>query len=520
MYSYIIIDDESLIRRGTLKKLEPLNETACCIGEAENGKEGLALISELSPDIVILDMQMPVLDGTSLLAMLSEQYPDMPLIVISGHRNFDYINRAIKAHAIDYVLKPFSREEIQKAMLSAIEKIENKQSMQSLIEAEEESEQHSYEYDIQMLQNLILGYQNTAGSVTSRKLSFISDANKLLLIGLHADCTVNTSDMQRQLDEHDFEEIALVLPHPSNTQLAFIIVFAPEDISLSEHRLIETVMGIVKQTSDGEEMTLTLGISNTHSSLIDLHDAYKEASDALNNRLLSASGSRYYYYDTARDARLVAWERQDEFLFRVEAGMEDAITDLLDDLFSLYRRQKQGILADIKYHCYQLGDQCRMIMNDYLNSSASASQNSVSMQNIVSQIFSADELKAYYLRFFLNIAGMLKQQSVYAIDDTVEKIQIYIKRNYQKNLTQEFISSLFYLNRSYLSHVFKEKTGQKFVDYLNEIRIGKAKELLSGSERKMYQVAKAVGYDNPKYFFRIFKKTTGQTPDQYRKKND
>ena len=125
-------------------------------------------------------------------------------------------------------------------------------------------------------------------------------------------------------------------------------------------------------------------------------------------------------------------------------------------------------------------------------------------------------LKDYYLQFFLNIAEMLKSESIYAQGDLIENVQVYIRHNYQKYLTQEFVASLFYLNRSYLSTLFRKKTGMKFVDYLNEVRIEKAKELLCSSDRKMYQISKAVGYDNPKYFFRIFKKKTGCSPEQYR----
>ena len=113
---------------------------------------------------------------------------------------------------------------------------------------------------------------------------------------------------------------------------------------------------------------------------------------------------------------------------------------------------------------------------------------------------------------------MLKTESVYALDDVIERVQIYIQRNYQKDLTQDFIASLFYLNRSYLSTLFRQKTGMKFVDYLNDVRIEKSKEMLSGTSRKMYQISKAVGYDNPKYFFRVFKKKVGITPEQYREK--
>ena len=95
--------------------------------------------------------------------------------------------------------------------------------------------------------------------------------------------------------------------------------------------------------------------------------------------------------------------------------------------------------------------------------------------------------------------------------------QLYIQHNYQKYLIQDFIASLFYLNRSYRSTLFRQTTRTKFVDYLNSVRIEKAKEILENSDRKMYQVAKAVGYDNTKYFFRIFKKIVGISPEQYRK---
>ena len=112
MYTYIIVDDESLIRKGTIKKLSPMSDLVQCIGEADEGQAGIRLIEAQKPDFVILDMQMPGMDGTQLLGYLSEHYPDMPLIVISGFRDFDYIKTAISADAIDYILKPFEPEEL------------------------------------------------------------------------------------------------------------------------------------------------------------------------------------------------------------------------------------------------------------------------------------------------------------------------------------------------------------------------------------------------------------------------
>ena len=123
MYRYVIIDDEYLTRAGLLKKVEPLNHLITCVGEAVNGKEGISLIEKLKPDFIITDMYMPVMDGNELLQYVSVHYPNTQIIVISGYRNFEYAQNAIHSNAITYLLKPFSSEDIQSAIQTAIKRI-------------------------------------------------------------------------------------------------------------------------------------------------------------------------------------------------------------------------------------------------------------------------------------------------------------------------------------------------------------------------------------------------------------
>mgnify|MGYP005810250707 FL=1 len=198
--------------------------------------------------------------------------------------------------------------------------------------------------------------------------------------------------------------------------------------------------------------------------------------------------------------------------------MEEETSALTREFFNYCASIPGCTLADVKYQCYLLSDQCRKILDEYMHTPDSL-KSSASMQNVVNHIFSLNDLMDYYRQFFVNLAKMIRPNSVYAIDDVIKKIQIYVERNYQKNLSQEFLSSLFYINRSYLSTLFKERTGQKFVDYLNQVRIERSKELLTETDRKMYQIARAVGYDNVKYFFRIFKKKEKMTPEEYRNVN-
>ncbi len=516
MYTYIIIDDEELIRKGTMKKISPIADQISCIGEAEEGAEGIRLIRELHPDFVILDMQMPGIDGMELLPYLSGHYPHMPLIVISGYKNFDYIKQAISSNAIEYLLKPFSKEAIQEVIFKAVERLRDRSQIHDQIAAtEQEKEQACYDYDIQLLNNLILGYPAGDTTMTSQKLKYINSPHIFLLLTMHFTQDIPESAIQDWLFENDFGNTALYMENSINQHMAFILLFMPGSSTLSEHQIAGRILDTFLPRMEEQDLSVRIGVSSTHNALDQLGKAYEETTQALNQQLLGIHAPSCYFYTERNDTHPIEWEKEDEFLFRIEAGMETDVRTLVHELFSLCPVLPGCALADVKYYCYLLTEQCRKILNEYI-SSADTVKSSSSMLNVVNHIFTLAELEDYYLQFFLNLTTLLKPNSVYAIDDVIEKIQIYIQRNYQKNLTQDFISSLFYINRSYLSTLFKARTGQKFIDYLNDIRISRSQELLRHSDKKMYQIARSVGYDNVKYFFRIFKKKNGESPEQWR----
>ena len=112
MYRYIVIDDEELTRKGTIAKLKNMNHLVTCAGEAGDGQEALLLIERENPDIIITDMNMPNMSGSALLPLLAERYSDKPIIVISGYKDFEYTRQAIRAKAVDYLLKPFDPEKL------------------------------------------------------------------------------------------------------------------------------------------------------------------------------------------------------------------------------------------------------------------------------------------------------------------------------------------------------------------------------------------------------------------------
>lgn len=518
MYTYIIIDDESLIRKGTIKKIERVRQDVSCIAEASEGAEGIALIEQLRPDFAIIDMQMPGMNGTELLPHLAEHYPDMPLIVISGYQNFDYLKHAFSADAVDYLLKPFSREAIGGCVEKALLKLENSNIIsRQIMDSREQKEAACYEYDIQYLTNLILGFYTGDGTITSEKLKFINTTHQIVLLTLYFSKQPSELGIHDWLEERGYKELALYLSNSAQPQTGFLILFLPHNKTVKSEHTIRHITDALLALANQHDCPLLIGISRTHSGLMELNDAFLETSSALNQQKLDDPSLCSYIYSDDTTPRHIVWDQEDKFLFYLEAGRQENVRSLTEQLFGLFQSIPSFTLNDAKYYCYYLSEQCKNILNYYLEQKNT--KPSGSMQNIVSRLFRIEELKDYYMQFFLNMAEMLRPKSIYGQDDVIENVKIYMRHNYQKNLTQDFIASLFYLNRSYLSTLFKQRTGVKFIDYLNDIRIEKAAELLRNSDRKMYHISKAVGYDNPKYFFRIFKKKKGCSPEQYRNEN-
>lgn len=516
MYRYIIIDDESLIRKGTIKKLEALQDQAACCGEAANGRAGIELIEEKAPDFVILDMNMPIMGGEELLPYLAERYPDMPMIVISGYQDFDYMKQAITSKAIDYILKPFGAEEIRKTVLTTIEILKNKEQLETQISCvREDREKACYDLDIKFLQNQLLGYESGSMDLCSQQLKFINDTHRFVLFTLYLAVQSAKLGLEEWLEENGYSEFMVYLRHPSMMQFRFIVLFFPGG-GCSQKENMEEFVNLLLLWGTQQGCSFQMGVSESHDSVSKLHDAFLEATVALDGQAVDGSGGACHYYREPGEPSPVAWPEEEEFLFRIESGEQERVQDMVDQLFDFYRRVPGYTLRDVKHGCERISAQCRGILNYYLYQQENGEKPSHNMQAIVNTLYSINDVQTYYKQFFVNMAGMLHSKNVYANRDVVDQVKIYISHNYRKNLTRDFVASLFYVNSSYLSQIFKKRTGMKFIDYLNDVRIERARELLADTDRKMYQIAKAVGYENTKYFFRIFKKKTGMTPEQYR----
>ena len=521
MYRYIIIDDEPLTRKGTIEKLSPLSDVLQCIGEAENGEYGLALIEELHPDLVITDMKMPVMDGLSLLPVMAERYPDISLIVISGYQDFEYMRQAIHANAADYILKPFSGQEIISTAEKAIRQMTLKEQQRSEKTMISENYEHTQiTYDMGIIRNMIEGYASDAAPFVSQKIRMMFQNRDFLLITLYCERgSLAEEPISAFLRDNHYGDSILYLPHSRVENLGFLVLTLPRGDLIPSKIYSRQIIRGISSLFWSEKQKVLYGISALHPSLADLSAAYKETARALDLATAQSPENILEYQNENIPPKRLSWPHTDELIFCVESGSTKEAGQLVDALFSYYNGISGLSLADIKFNCYHISSQLRYMLS-YSIPELQVIRTEASAQSTLDTIFSVSGLHTYYRSYFTNIAQNLAAQDIYGDADLVNNVKTYIEHYYQKNISVELAASLFHVNRSYLSHIFKKRLGISFIDYLNQIRVSHAKELLTSSDKKMYQIALLSGYNNVRYFFRAFKKVEGVTPEQFRKAHE
>ncbi len=507
MYRYIIVDDEAIIRKGLVSKINEITSMDIgCGGEADNGVKGLELIEQTNPDIIITDMKMRKMDGMEFLDRISERYPDKPIIVISAHKAFSYVSKAIEKRAVGYVLKPFSTEEIEKQLRKAIDQIEQQRSILQLKETVATYEQKK-EQDV--LLEVILEPWNVNMEEKLLTKDFNTKDYYMLL-------TVNTMAedgyfaMSAICSEYLNQVKYAVLDNPANKFQYFILMSVKEENMLHKMRTkAEHIsMHLVKKL-EGQKVFICIG--EVFQGFAQLNRHY-----VLNDKML-------------RDIRLTDTYR---ILHRIEGRKEETVIygeDYIKEIFikMKYRNSKEkdileeffgGIWID-KHTLGDIGAACGKLIrkvNDY------AVQKGVGTDDI---------MEVFYRRYLFcsSIEKMRKEISGYLVlifnsidmqdnapDNLLETIQEYIKNNYHKKLTLQALSAELFVTPAFCSNLLKNRLNKSFNEYISEIRIDKAKRLLKETNLSVESISDEIGYSNSKYFFKIFKKMTHLSPNEYR----
>lgn len=465
MYNYIIVDDEPLTRLGTEKKISKLNMPIQCIAKCGNGLEALEVLKNEHTDFIITDMDMPLMDGVTFIDSVRTISPNIPIIVISGYKNFEYLQKAIQADAVDYILKPFSKAAIKNSIDKSLELLN---SYNDLIQNKNE-----------LLMNYIFGQITNYGQQELDKI--IINAESPIFLGIYRGNNSKKLPTEWYYQLNDDSTLILIQKKYLNNIISF---------SNDETLFIYN-----------EEINKK-NINDCLNGLIEVIDSYPFNCYGIINKTNSLESS--YHIDNETILKIS---------FLIESGNITEVSKNITLLFNLLA--DTHTLICLKETGLKIIENIKNIIDIHYNSKTNYTYPKV-MADIHYQT-SFNETISYFTSFIINVTKSLSVDKIYDSQDIISNIIKYINIHYREPLNQEFVASLFYINSSYLSTLFKEKIGMKYTDYINQLRIEKAKQLLAQTNKKINTISKYIGFENEKYFFRVFKKYTNYTPEEFRK---
>jgi two-component system response regulator YesN len=533
MYKIILIDDEDEVREGIKRKTDWMACGFELVGDFDNGRDALDAVDSLNPDVVITDICMPFMDGLELTEYITERQRDVKVVIVTGYEDFDYAKQAIRLKVHDYLLKPINSEEFTGFLRNMkLELDENRRQKEDI-----------YRLKHQLNQSLPLLRERFLERMISSRLSQDEIHRRfqyfqLALTGTHyvalvADIDDFTRDNQKRAEETDAELLRFA---------AFNIV---QEIFEQDHQ------GIVFRTRDDKIAVILSGGSdmvNTHSQMLAEHARYS-VEKYLRLTVTFGIGTPWSSLETISKSFQKALSALD---YRFLLGHNQVIS--IDDLeygravdHVQYHEWEQALLSAMKSgKTNQVAIVLQDWMDDLKSSGCSVNQCHgwfqrllVSLTNLVQEIGfdSADSVEVLGENPFSHIATMKTMEEVrqwltatchrmilffsekrtHVTHSQMLQALAYIREHYNdEHCSLQQVCSHIYMSISYFSAMFKQHTGLTFVEYLTRFRLEKAKELLTVTQFKTYDIAARVGYNDPQYFSVIFKRNLGMTPKEYR----
>jgi two-component system, response regulator YesN len=502
MYKLLIVDDEKNIRLGIQAMIAREFPAVFEIETAMDGLEAIEKIKEI--DILITDIKMPRMDGLQLIQHIQKNEEKLPaMVILSGYDDFEFTKTAIKCKVKDYLLKPVNRNELYQTLRNILEEFElNNQ----------ETYQHLEEFRTSQL-NFILLNPNIQPGVVDYLVK------KMQLEHYDNGYYIGIFDHKRKMDGEDLLiRIKPFLAQFNNGSEHDTICFLDSQdrvVVISKESIFERLKDHLAKE---KYMIFSTGVSNQQQHIKNLKVAYKEAEHALKYQFLFPR-TQLISFETVENkqrnlnlpvelikkiSNMLGTERDKE--------IKSTLLKVLDyekiSGYSIeYMESLSKELNQLVFECFfsKLGDESVEIYKLF---------------NKVETIYNFENFYEYYQAvedLLLRLHEYNKQiRLVYSEQNYLEKAISFIKENFYKDLNLAVVSNHISLNYSYFSHMFKEYTGQNFVDYLKKIRIEEAKKLLKQPEYKVFEISEMVGYKNPKQFARVFREMEGISPTEYR----
>ena len=532
-----LVEDEYIVREGIKNNIDWEKNGYDFCGEASDGELAFPMISEKRPDIVITDIRMPFMDGIELSRMIKEEYPEIKIIILSGHEEFEYAKAAIQIGVEEYLLKPINGDELLQVVNRVAQKIkEENESRETLQEGEGDE---NFEYAKRQLLSSLID--------DNASLSDAMEQGKKIHLNLMAQCyNIMMLKLQRKNKEQGFSQRILELYKTMEDTLkeqdgqSIMFDRAPEGKVIlfmgsgeeEIRRNMDVFAGQFREIlPEYEDVTYFGSVGVPVMRLRELGESYEAASHGFSYRFLTEPNQivdNHTVFDQARNEKkfscsIGSVDIQNLDKQKIESFLKGGEMDEIHFFVEEYMKNtgdagknsmifRQYIVMDMFFVASHFLTQ----ITDGREQLGEPFESPEQMQKIVSDL---EATVVYIKELFAKVMQVRDARTTEHNSDVVENAKKYISENYHdEELTLNIVAHEVNVSPNHLSAMFSQKTGQTFVKYLTDVRMHRAKELLKCTSKRSNEICEEVGYRDPHYFSHLFKKNVGCSPIQYRER--
>lgn len=528
LYKVILVDDEEEVREAIRKRINWEEIGFTVAGTAENGEEALELAENCEPDVVMTDIQMPFMDGLTMLRKMKEKLPDLRSVIFSGYDDFEYAKEAIRLESEEYILKPVDADELRAIFIRIKdrldEQIKQRRNVELLSKYYEDSRP-------MMKEQLIIGL------LEGRELQFDLDryqkdfdlhiesafycAGAFRITPVSDDAAkLNKNLMAVSLKQIVAERFKDVLSVEAFVYLDTVCVLARLKSTQEYPVFVEEMDRICKIAHRSLDANVCAGIGRVYGNAESIHTSFLEAKDAFHHRIFVGENQAICISDVDPQRPLEDYvsEKQIRHIMRqVKVGTKESIEKEIRDFVDKLKRSNIN-LNQLQIFYAEFVVELLRFSRGHSISLSETGFGSINTNEEMAGFSSMDDFAGRLIELTVTLWEKISNGRMDSAKKLAEDAKQYIADHYgESKLSVDEICSYLGVGTSYFSSVFKKETGVSFVTYLTGVRMNEAQRLLDTTDEKSYIIAGMVGYEEPNYFSYVFKKHFGISPSKYRK---
>ncbi|MFV0528087.1 MAG: response regulator [Lachnospiraceae bacterium] len=534
MIKVFLAEDEMVIRNGIKNSIHWESQGYEFVGEASDGELAYPLILKTKPDILITDIRMPFVDGLELSKMVRQALPDIKILIVSGYNDFSYAKEAIHIGVAEYMIKPISQTKLLEALKTISQRIHKERDEKRVLERFHlENQEHVENCKMKLFATLISGDFSMSQVVEqAQKYGIRLHTRRYLLMLFKVSVKLTDYETPQQAIQvaNEIESITKKLSdvyffRRGVEGWAFLIT---SDTSAEELSYIENVTGFLQNLMEQyPNVEYYGGIGASVDRLRDLGNTYESAARVFSGRFVSTSRQivtqakfrELHEQESAVIQNLEFTQKSRELITKfLQSGTQEEVHSFttayceempLNYLQSSFMRHY--IMMDLYIVTCSFCDQMGIDTHEW--------KRELALEKTLQESSGDGVFQNYFYLLIQRAVDARNTISGSRYSDILNNAKAYIEANYMsENVSLHTAASIVNMSPSYFSAVFSREAGLTFVEYLTQIRIAKASQLLMCTSLKTSEIGYEVGYKDPHYFSFIFKKTQNCTPTEYRQR--